>query len=218
MEEVIHQEIATRVKSKLQYDERIEATGINVFADNSGNVTLTGIVPSLDQKKFAEQEAKRVRAVRNVINELVVSTEGFDDQEIKKRAEKRLAAYQGIDESKIEVDSIKGQIHLKGSVDAYHKKKKVTELMSTLPHVGEIHNELTVTPNRNITDEAIAGHITESLRLSSVVDPELVVIEVNNGDVILSGLVDRLYQKDSVEKTASHTAGVKSVVNKIRLK
>jgi len=63
--------ITASVKSTLVADKAANLTRIDVDT-NSGIVALNGVVESADQKARAEQLARRVDGVRNVINNLQV--------------------------------------------------------------------------------------------------------------------------------------------------
>lgn len=63
--------ITARVKSKIAMNTETSALRINV--DTTGSVvTLSGVVPTLDEKTQAEQIAKNTEGVVRVVNKLVV--------------------------------------------------------------------------------------------------------------------------------------------------
>ena len=66
--------ITGKVKTALATDVGLKTvTKINVDTDNNGVVTLKGKVETADQKKRAEQVAKKVSGVKSVKNQLTVS-------------------------------------------------------------------------------------------------------------------------------------------------
>jgi len=66
--------ITGKVKTALATDVGLKTvTGINVDTDNNGVVTLKGKVDTADQKKRAEQVAKKVGGVKSVKNQIKVS-------------------------------------------------------------------------------------------------------------------------------------------------
>jgi hyperosmotically inducible periplasmic protein len=64
--------ITTKVKSTLAQDSATPAKDIHVNT-KSGVVVLTGSVQSKDQKKKAESDARTIKGVKDVENQLVVA-------------------------------------------------------------------------------------------------------------------------------------------------
>lgn len=64
--------ITTKVKSTLAQDSATPAKDIHVNT-KSGVVVLTGTVQSKDQKKQAEQDARSIKGVKDVENQLMVA-------------------------------------------------------------------------------------------------------------------------------------------------
>ena len=64
--------ITTKVKSTLAQDAATPAKDIHVNT-KSGVVVLTGSVQSKDQKKKAESDARTIKGVKDVENQLVVA-------------------------------------------------------------------------------------------------------------------------------------------------
>jgi hyperosmotically inducible periplasmic protein len=64
--------ITTKVKSTLATDSATPATDIHVNT-KSGVVVLTGNVQTKDQKKKAEADARTIKGVKDVENQLVVA-------------------------------------------------------------------------------------------------------------------------------------------------
>jgi hyperosmotically inducible protein len=64
--------ITTKVKSTLAQDSATPAKDIHVNT-KSGVVVLTGSVQSKDQKKKAETDARTIKGVKDVENQLVVA-------------------------------------------------------------------------------------------------------------------------------------------------
>jgi hyperosmotically inducible protein len=73
--EALHDTTITgKVKTALAADVGLKTmTNINVDTDNNGVVTLKGKADSADQKKRAEQVAKKVSGVKSVKNQITVT-------------------------------------------------------------------------------------------------------------------------------------------------
>jgi osmotically-inducible protein OsmY len=64
--------ITTKVKSEFATDKDVHAMDVHVKTTN-GNVQLTGQVKSYEEKRKAEEVARRVSGVRSVENDLTVA-------------------------------------------------------------------------------------------------------------------------------------------------
>ena len=64
--------ITTKVKSAFATDKEVSAMAVHVKTTN-GRVQLTGQVKSLEEKRKAEEVARRVSGVHSVENDLVVA-------------------------------------------------------------------------------------------------------------------------------------------------
>jgi osmotically-inducible protein OsmY len=70
-------ELTKRVVKKLVDDERTKDYAIEVV-DNSGVITLTGAVSSIESRQAAEEIIESVEGVKSVINDLTVEEEVED--------------------------------------------------------------------------------------------------------------------------------------------
>jgi len=135
--------IRTRVMEELEFDPRLSDDGIGVAVCN-GIATLSGHVPSLAQKAFAGNAARRVREVRGVAQELVVTLaddEKLDDDEIAERALNSLKWGVGASRNiKVIVDGTSAT--LSGKVKAWHEKQLVTDAAWAIPGVTAVHDNL----------------------------------------------------------------------------
>ena len=89
------------------------------------------------------------------------------------------------------------------------------ELISNIIGVVDVIDELAVVPTENISDEVIAARILEELSDSGIVDPGQVLVEVEDGAVILSGMVKNYAVYNEVCNSARHMSGIRSITNNI---
>ena len=71
--------------------------------------------------------------------------------------------------------------------------------------------------NYTRSDERIKENVSERLEDHSYLDASDIDIEVNSGDVVLSGTVDSRYAKRLAEDLAESCSGVRNVENRIRV-
>jgi osmotically-inducible protein OsmY len=70
MNETTH-ELRNQVQAMLMEDRHLQDYGIEVF-DSNGIITLRGAVPTREARERAEEIAREVEGVTNVINEIDV--------------------------------------------------------------------------------------------------------------------------------------------------
>jgi osmotically-inducible protein OsmY len=116
---------------------------------------------------------------------------------------------------KVNVDS--GVVTLYGSVDSYWSKVRSQEIISSIPGVIQIVNDLAVVPTVSTDDNSIAQQIREALQRMSEIDLESVTIVVEKGVVTLTGKVPHWNAYYSAEFAARNTGGVLDVRNELIL-
>jgi len=113
--------ITSATKLRLMADGRTPALDINVDS-NRGVVTLFGLVPTSEAKRAAEEDARKVSGVKQVVNELQVVPKSTQqavkarDEDIEKDVEKAIDARPGLTDAKIEVEVKNGVARLSGTV------------------------------------------------------------------------------------------------------
>lgn len=136
----------TAVKTALALNSNVASYDIHVETNNDG-VTLTGQVPTVEDKRVAEEVASSTKGVANVVNNLLVDP-------------KMLAA---------------------------------------------------TAAKQYITDLEIKASMLQSILNSSDLKTQQLKVEVNNGEVRLSGSVQTAAQKTAAEATAQAITNVRKV-------
>jgi len=120
------------------------------------------------------------------------------DQLTKETVVQAMKHYDGLDASSIEVNKVQGIIFLKGTVREEFEKALAEQIAFSLPGVVEVVNNLSI---ENKTAEKISQafdtKIEVMMRLNSVahvriLEPE---VDVENGTVILQGIVDAFWKR-----------------------
>jgi len=138
-----------------------------------------------------------------------------DDASLTSNARHALTVSPEIDERAINVSSFNGIVTIKGTVDAFWKKLKVSAIVYHLTGVIAVEDKLVVVPTGEFSDVVIATSIDAALERNVFVDTTDVTIFVANGVVTLSGQVYDYQAYRSVYDTAARTVGVVDVVNNL---
>lgn len=195
-----------------------------------GVVTLTGTVQSYAEKSIAETVAKGVRGVKEIKNEIKVDYKtDRTDQEIKKEIVARLENDIRVDDLLIDVEVKNGKVTLSGTVGSLQEKTQAG-IDSWVAGVKSFDNDdleikwwarddmvrMSTTVSR--TDEEIKNAVEDAF----LYDPRVLSfnpsVEVSNGTVTLSGVVENLKAKRSAEKDARNTLGVWRVKNHLKIR
>ena len=216
-----NEDIKKDIIDQLYWDARVDASTVQVEVDE-GSVTLNGNVPNYMAYEAAEDNAWAMAGVREVRNELAIEhpagVELPGDSEVKANVDNTLLWSPDIESSEIDTTVEKGLVTVRGTVDAYWKKVRVENLVLGLAGVTGITNELTVVPTEKYEDKAIADDIASALERNSLVDLDLIDVEVQNGRITLTGAVPTLPAYRTVQTTAENTLGVIAVDNELAIR
>jgi hyperosmotically inducible protein len=139
--------ITSKTKLALLTDKRVKAFEIHVETEN-GVVMLRGKVPSARARSAAEAVARKIDGVRVVNNQLQVvpqvhrKTVDARDAGIKKAVAERLDADARLKDASITVRSYNGTVTLSGTVPDARARARAADLVSRVPGVRAVRNEL----------------------------------------------------------------------------
>jgi osmotically-inducible protein OsmY len=215
------QKIKADILMRIRRDSRINDATVDVRV-RKGHVELTGMVPSYKKKLALQLKTKKTRGVASVDNRVQV----FYPNEIgnpppaaiKETAMTILMASSDIDGSRIEIEMDAGVMRLKGSVTWFWQLQRVEEMVSNIIGVMEVKNEMTVVPSEDISDEKISRDIVAELEESDNIDLSQLVVEVENGTVILSGSVSNYAAESEAYEATIQQPGVTQVINNMVVK
>jgi osmotically-inducible protein OsmY len=203
---------------QLRWDPRVDANDVQVTVDG-GWATLTGTVPNLRARIAATDAAWSVWGITAVSNHLrLAPMVKLEDPVIKLGVETALLADSFLDAGSIRVSVDKGAVTLRGTVDAFWKKRIAEEDAQAVHHVTEVTNELAVVPTKRFTDEEIAKDIMAALERNAFVDVEAVNVTVSYGKVTLTGTVPSWIAKNAARNVAWYTLGVTDVDDQLVVK
>jgi osmotically-inducible protein OsmY len=104
-----------------------------------------------------------------------------------------------------------GIVTLEGSVDALWKKVHAEEIVLNLTGVLGVDNHLTVVPAKKFADQAIAEDIMAAIDRNLLINPDAVVVKVENGVATLTGAVATPAVRRAAYEAAIYTSGVVDV-------
>jgi len=153
--------LITKVKSTLFFHRNVRATKTEVFAKD-GTVTLRGEATSAAQKDLATEYSRDVDGVKNVKNEMTVSTaamkpgektmgekidamgESIDDASITGLVKTTLLHHRSTSALNTTVETKEGVVQLVGKAKNAAEKDLATKLVSDVHGVKSVNNQMTI--------------------------------------------------------------------------
>jgi hyperosmotically inducible periplasmic protein len=120
----------------------------------------------------------------------------------------------------VRVETMGGQVYLRGKVDSQEAKSASEEIAKAVEGVKSVKNDLqVVAPTARKTVEANDKQITKSVETTLHKDASLKKIDVRTdaGVVVLSGEVPNITASAKASEMAHRVDGVKSVKNELRV-
>jgi len=108
-------------------------------------------------------------------------------------------------------------VTLTGYIDTYAGKLAAERAAKRVRGVRAVANDIEVRLMLARTDTDIATDAARALELRASTIPDAVQAAVHGGHVTLTGKVDWLFQKRQAEKAVDHIAGVRGVMNHIKV-
>lgn len=210
-------QIQQAVIDELAWTPAVTATDIGVTA-HDGIVTLSGHVPSLWQKRLAEETAQKVKGVKGVAEEIKVRLfdEGtFSDDKIAERASFALASDVSVPNDAVKVKVEQGWVTLTGDVDWNYQKSAADDGVHKITGILGLTNKIKVKPH--VQAYEVRAKITKALERTAPFDAKDITIVADGGKVTLGGEVDSWYERDLVENAAWAVPGVSHVQDNIKI-
>lgn len=172
----------------LGWNEAVPSQKINVETQD-GVVTLSGSTDNLLAKRKAEEIAVSVRGVRAIVNNITVVPTERPAAEIKADIDTALAVNPATDTYDLEVTVHGDTVKLDGTVASWPGKRLAEEVAAGVRGVTAIENDIVVTYAEERTDEEIREDVYAQLASDAWVEDDLIDVAVEDGRVILSGVV-----------------------------
>jgi len=221
--------ITSKVKAALALSKQVSASDVNVDTTD-GIVTLQGRVPSQESRRIAEQIARDTSGVKQVRNELAVSSEGgkpnqdvaqlgtrVSDLELRTRLEDTYEKEDSLKDDRIKTDVRDGVVSLEGEVDSSQEKQTAESRARDIGDVKDVRNHLRIRGREDGEQprDELAKRVEFELYQSRAFDLTPIQVSSNQGVVILDGQVRSEAEKLLASKLAKDVDGVKSVRNNL---
>lgn len=214
----VDEDITRDVVESLYWDTRVDASNITVAAKD-GEVVLGGTVPTYRARWAAEEDARVIRGVTQLRNDVAVRYPATvsvpSDSDILDDIRRDLLLDPDIDDADIQITVNDGWVTLRGSVPSLWEKDLAGEVASTSRGVLGIDNDIAVVPTRSKVDEVIADDIIAELDRRALVDPGDIDVTVADGHVTLLGTVPTWRARQAVHHAARYTLGVVAVIDNL---
>ena len=210
-------QIQKAVIDELAWTPAVTSSDIGVTAHN-GIVTLSGHVPSLWQKRLAEEAAQKVKGVKGVAEEMKVqlSNQGtFSDEKIAEQAVSTLDSDVSVPKEKVKVKVENGWVTLSGEVDWNYQKTSADYSVHRIMGLMGLTNSISVKPH--VQPYEVRAQITKALKRTAPFNVDDIKISVDGTAVILSGDVASWYSRDLAMNAAWAVPGVTQVRNDINV-
>ena len=216
-------DILLSVQAALQRDEYLTGLPITVSV-HDGKVTLTGEVGNAYEKERASDDAYLADSVKRVENEIKVkwwdeqmtreTLPQPSDEQLQQSVQDELYQDLRLDPMSVAVEASHGHVTLRGTVPTYPQSQLAALDAHEVVGVAWVSNLLSVRNERR-DDKRIQRDIESAFDSDYSLNGQDIHVDVNNGMVILSGNVNKHYEKLHATDVAGKIRGVGDVVNNI---
>ena len=209
-------EIQQAVLLEFKWDTRVDETEVGVQVDE-GIVTLTGTVSNWAKRVAAQEAAHRVSGVLDVANDIEVRAVGIrTDADIASALRHALDWDVFVPEARIRSTVSDGWVMLEGDVDYWSQREDTERCIRNLAGVRGITNRIEIKPPK-VNPYEVRKSIEDALARHAEREAKKVSLDVQDGRVIVSGIVDSWTDKETVIGAAKGTPGVRSVEDRLRI-
>lgn len=202
--------ITDNVEDELLFDHGVASHKIDINTID-GIVKLTGSVDNILAKERAARIAETVKGVRAVVNNIsVVPSVTRSDEDVETDVEIALGTDPATDSWEISASVEDGAATLTGTVESWQERELSATVAKGVAGVTELKNEIEVSYDTERPDSEIQAEIEQALRWSVLVDDGLIDVEVNDGQVALTGTAGSAAEK-RIARTKAWVAGVDGV-------
>jgi osmotically-inducible protein OsmY len=197
-----NEELVGRIRQAMRDDERLSEQPIEL-ADDDGIVTLRGTVQSHRRKLAVHEIAASFDGCRDVINELTVEpSTTVPDEEVAYHARAALDAHADVTKEVVTVSASGGVVTLNGHVASEWERAIAEDVAMSVRGVRSVRNLLVVDLARQIEDQALSHNIRDALKWARGLRDSEIQVAVTGDTAVLSGKVDRLWQKETAATVA----------------
>lgn len=197
-------------------EKRIKGTPVRVTVER-GVATLTGTIPSFEQKRRALDMARRTVGVTEVTDRIIVlPSESRTDREILEAVREALSKNLGKNATDKINTAVTGRVvTLTGTLPSSYPKQVAEFLAGLTAGVVGVRNEIVVRPTIARTDAQVAQDVRSRFRRNALIKEQGIEVSVASGVVTLTGTVDTMRQVEQAEAIARFTPGTVDVRNQL---
>lgn len=214
------QYIRIRAVNALELNPSVNEESVDVEVEG-GIVTLRGAVDSYWRKLLAADLVEEVPGARSVVNELaVVADEDVRDAVIAREIMDAVGRTSAVNPEELNVTVDDGLVTLTGVVRSLDAYESVLEAARFTQGVREVRDYLTVetaVAAEPRTDRQIRRSVVSQLEWDPMVERGDVAVDVEDGEVTLSGTVASRSEKIAAREAARQVGGVRWVEDELEI-
>jgi len=205
------------VMAELKWQPAVHAAQIGVEVKD-GVVTLAGEVGSYLEKYEAERAALRVHGVKALAIDMEVKLTALGkrtDADIARSVENALEWMTLPTKNDVKVMVENGWVTLSGEVDWQYQRQAAADGVRNLMGVTGLSNQIGIKPRASST--VLRSDIEAALVRCAKADAQKITVQVQGGDVTLSGNVSSWSERNSAREAAWAAPGVRNVVDQMHV-
>jgi hyperosmotically inducible protein len=143
----------------------------------------------------------------------------WNDSAITTKVKNALREDPDVSALKVDVDVLEGVVILTGVIENQNAARRAVEVAREVPGVREVKSNLQIGKKswgQALEDKVIGSKIKAKLINEPGIRSLNIDVDVNNGVVTLSGLVEYQYQKNRAIEIAQNTTGTIKVIDNIK--
>ncbi len=187
-------DISQAVTDALIQDPGVNSNRVDVVTSD-GVVTLSQMVNNILAKDRAAEVAQTVKGVRAVVNTIDVRAPLLSDADIQQGIRSAWLRNSATDAYELAVSVNNGIATLSGTADSWQKKQLAATVAKGVRGVRGIENNIDIRYEDDRSDYKIETEIKEALRWDVLVDDTLIAVDVEDGEVTLTGTVGSAAEK-----------------------
>lgn len=205
------------VMAELKWEPAVHAAQIGVEVKD-GIVTLAGEVSSYAEKWNAERAAQRVSGVKALAVDMKVKLSQLGertDTDIAASVRNVLSWTNALPADTIQVLVEDGWITLSGTVPWQYQRNDAADNVRFLSGVVGVSNQISIKPAPSAT--LVKADIEAAIKRRASADAKAIGVQVDGGDITLTGAVHSWAERELVTHSAWGTPGVHKVIDKMTL-
>ncbi len=203
---------------ELEWAPDVTADRIGVGVTD-GTVTLSGQVTTYPEKEGAVAATLRVHGVTAVADEILVQHHygHLEDSDIAREATTILRASVVVPHDTVKATVKDHRIRLVGSVPWSYQRETAAKIVSALPGVVAVLNDITVAPKVTLSESQAEQQVRAALVRNAQVDSRTIRVHISGTTIELTGTVQSWAEYRQASHSAWATPGVTHVRNQIRV-